>query len=229
MKNVNLFGMTTAEKLIKLEKAYDELMASVIYNGHYEGEWNATTEYGFGAYVNYKGSSYIYINEVASINTNPENGVPWVLIAEKGDTGGIEDLNMYNPFIGQSSNNFLTNENNVLTIKFPIAYDGRTYKYFRFHCILRISYKANEYTGIIQIPETPIKENVSIANTSYISTFVSRIEGGGYVPLRILYNIKKDATHYIYTVQIFDAYTIPIEYSSMSNISFGGTIGFSED
>ena len=227
MKNVNLFGMTTAEKLIKLEKAYDEVMASVIYNGHYEGEWNATTEYGFGAYVNYKGSSYIYINEVASINTNPENGVPWVLIAEKGDMGGLQSLNAYNPFMGVPSDKYVTVEENTFKLKIPTTYNGKNYKYFRLYMTPTIHISSTSYTTAFTIPETYLKEGDTILNNSIMITFT---DNNGAVKIgRLLYNIARDATSYIYSLELFFPYNTPIPPNQINLKSLTGTIGFSED
>lgn len=227
MKNVNLFGMTTAEKLIKLEKAYDEVMASVIYNGHYEGEWNATTEYGFGAYVNYKGSSYIYINEVASINTNPENGVPWVLIAEKGDKGGLENLNAYNPFMGTPAEQFLTVEENTFKLKIPTSFNGKNYKYFRLYMTPSVNISSTNYTTAFTIPETYLKEGDSILNSSFIITFTDN--NGAAKIGRLLYNIARDATSYIYSLELFFPFNTPIPPARINIRSLTGTIGFSED
>ncbi len=229
MKNVNLFGMTTAEKLVKLEKAYDEIMASVIYNGHYEGEWNDTTEYGFGAYVNYKGSSYIYINEVASINTNPENGVPWVLIAEKGDAGGLQSMTPSFPFSGQRLENYITHDGGFIKIKLPINFKNKEYKYFRFYTTARITLNEKTYIYPIHIPE------IYIPNEDFLTTNYSMLNVGvvdstdEMIYIRMLYNISRDSDNYIYTLQFFHPYTTPIAPEQVRITAAAGIIGFSED
>lgn len=229
MKNVNLFGMTTAEKLIKLEKAYDEVMSSVIYNGHYEGEWNATTEYGFGAYVNYKGSSYIYINEVASVNSNPENGVPWVLIAEKGDMGSVASMTPSYPFSERSLEEYQTRKDGMIIIKLPINFKGKKYKYFRFYTLAKVNINEKKYVCPILIPEIYIPNGVN-TYANYSMLMVGAIDSSSEMAyIRMLYNVSRDSNNYIYTLQFYHPFTTSIAPEQVTMTSAAGIIGFSED
>lgn len=87
MKKVNLFGCTTAEKLILLEEAYDEVLQSLLANATPKGEYQSDIAYTYGDMVNYNNGSYIYYNENNSENIAPTNIDYWFMIAGGGPTG----------------------------------------------------------------------------------------------------------------------------------------------
>lgn len=90
MKKVNLFGCTTAEKLILLEEAYEEVLQSLLANATPKGEYSPDVAYTYGDMVNYQNGSYIYYNENNSENIEPTNTDYWFMLAgggPKGDTG----------------------------------------------------------------------------------------------------------------------------------------------
>lgn len=90
MKKVNLFGFTTAEKLILLEEAYDEVLQSLLANAKPRGEYQSDIAYTYGDMVNYNNGSYIYYNENNSENIDPTNSDYWFMLAgggPKGDSG----------------------------------------------------------------------------------------------------------------------------------------------
>lgn len=90
MKKVNLFGFTTAEKLMLLEEAYDEVLQSLLANAKPAGEYTENVAYTYGDMVNYNNGSYIYYNENDSENIAPTNTDYWFMLAgggSKGDRG----------------------------------------------------------------------------------------------------------------------------------------------
>ena len=90
MKKVNLFGFTTAEKLILLEEAYDEVLQSLLANATPKGEYQSDITYTYGDMVNYQNGSYIYWNENDSQNIPPTDMDYWFMLAgagSKGDSG----------------------------------------------------------------------------------------------------------------------------------------------
>lgn len=89
MKKVNLFGFTTAEKLILLEEAYEEVLQSLLANATPKGEYSPDIAYTYGDMVNYNNGSYIYYNENNSENINPTNSDYWFMLGggPKGDSG----------------------------------------------------------------------------------------------------------------------------------------------
>lgn len=100
MKKVNLFGFTTAEKLILLEEAYDEVLQSLLANATPKGEYSPDIAYTYGDMVNYQNGSYIYYNENNSENINPTNSDYWFMLAgggPKGDSGPKGDQGPVGP------------------------------------------------------------------------------------------------------------------------------------
>lgn len=89
MKKVNLFGFTTAEKLILLEEAYDEVLQSLLANARPAGEYTENVAYTYGDMVNYQNGSYIYYNENDSENIEPTNMDYWFMLAGGGPQGAI--------------------------------------------------------------------------------------------------------------------------------------------
>lgn len=100
MKKVNLFGFTTAEKLILLEEAYDEVLQSLLANATPKGEYSPDVAYTYGDMVNYNNGSYIYCNENDSENIPPTNMDYWFMLAgggPKGDSGPKGDQGPVGP------------------------------------------------------------------------------------------------------------------------------------
>lgn len=100
MKKVNLFGFTTAEKLILLEEAYEEVLQSLLANATPKGEYSPDIAYTYGDMVNYQNGSYIYYNENNSENINPTNSDYWFMLAgggPKGDSGPKGDQGPVGP------------------------------------------------------------------------------------------------------------------------------------
>lgn len=100
MKKVNLFGFTTAEKLILLEEAYDEVLQSFLANAVPKGEYQSDIAYTYGDMVNYNNGSYIYYNENNSENIAPTNSDYWFMLAgggSKGDSGPRGDQGPVGP------------------------------------------------------------------------------------------------------------------------------------
>lgn len=100
MKKVNLFGCTTAEKLILLEDAYEEVLQSLLANATPKGEYSPDIAYTYGDMVNYQNGSYIYYNENNSENIEPTNMDYWFMIAgggPKGETGARGDQGPVGP------------------------------------------------------------------------------------------------------------------------------------
>lgn len=100
MKKVNLFGFTTAEKLMLLEEAYDEVLQSLLANARPAGEYTENVAYTYGDMVNYQNGSYIYYNENDSENINPTNMDYWFMLAgggPKGDSGPRGDQGPVGP------------------------------------------------------------------------------------------------------------------------------------
>lgn len=100
MKKVNLFGFTTAEKLILLEEAYDEVLQSLLANATPKGEYQSDIAYTYGDMVNYNNGSYIYYNENNSENIDPTNSDYWFMLAgvgPKGDSGPRGDQGPVGP------------------------------------------------------------------------------------------------------------------------------------
>lgn len=100
MKKVNLFGFTTAEKLILLEEAYDEVLQSLLANATPRGEYQSDIAYTYGDMVNYNNGSYIYYNENNSENIDPTNSDYWFMLAgggPKGDSGPKGDQGPVGP------------------------------------------------------------------------------------------------------------------------------------
>lgn len=100
MKKVNLFGFTTAEKLILLEEAYDEVLQSLLANATPKGEYQSDIAYTYGDMVNYNNGSYIYYNENNSENIAPTNSDYWFMLAgggPKGDSGPRGDQGPVGP------------------------------------------------------------------------------------------------------------------------------------
>lgn len=87
MKKVNLFGFTTAEKLILLEEAYDEVLQSLLANATPKGEYSPDIAYTYGDMVNYQNGSYIYYNENNSENIEPTDMDYWFMLAGGGPQG----------------------------------------------------------------------------------------------------------------------------------------------
>ena len=87
MKKVNLFGFTTAEKLILLEEAYEEVLQSLLANATPKGEYSPDIAYTYGDMVNYQNGSYIYYNENNSENIEPTNMDYWFMLAGGGPQG----------------------------------------------------------------------------------------------------------------------------------------------
>lgn len=100
MKKVNLFGFTTAEKLILLEEAYDEVLQSLLANAKPAGEYTKNVVYTYGDMVNYQNGSYIYCNENDSQNIPPTDMDYWFMLAgggPKGDSGPKGDQGPVGP------------------------------------------------------------------------------------------------------------------------------------
>ena len=87
MKKVNLFGCTTAEKLILLEEAYDEVLHSLLANATPKGEYESGIAYTYGDMVNFNNGSYIYCNENDSADVPPSNADYWFMLAGGGPQG----------------------------------------------------------------------------------------------------------------------------------------------
>lgn len=87
MKNVNLFGATTAEKLIALQKAYEDLTNSLFANAMPRGEYSNTVVYEYGDMVESEGSSYLYVYETAAQGISLTNKEYWFKLAGRGTDG----------------------------------------------------------------------------------------------------------------------------------------------
>lgn len=87
MKKVNLFGCTTAEKLIILENAYNEVFETLMANAKPVGVYNENTVYEYGNMVMYEGGSYIYSNETAAQGIPVSNTGYWFQISARGVNG----------------------------------------------------------------------------------------------------------------------------------------------
>lgn len=85
MKRVNLWGCTTAEKLIALENAINQIGDAIPIN---IGVWDANTVYDIANTVQYNGSTYISLKDNNS-NHQPDeaNSQWWEVFAEKGHVG----------------------------------------------------------------------------------------------------------------------------------------------
>lgn len=85
MKRVNLWGCTTAEKLIALENAINQIGDAIPIN---KGVWDANTVYDIANTVQYNGSTYISLNDNNSNHSPDEsNSQWWEVFAEPGQTG----------------------------------------------------------------------------------------------------------------------------------------------
>lgn len=113
MKNSFLWGYTTAEKLNKLEAAYDALMESLLANANPRGNYSAGAIYEYGDIVSYNGSSYLYMYKTPAQNIPVTDWEHWLLVAEKGEPGangangtdgvGIEKVENFGaPSVGDS-------------------------------------------------------------------------------------------------------------------------------
>lgn len=85
MKRVNLWGCTTAEKLIALENAINQIGDAIPIN---KGVWDANTVYDIANTVQYNGSTYISLKDNNSNHSPDEsNSQWWEVFAEKGHIG----------------------------------------------------------------------------------------------------------------------------------------------
>lgn len=135
MKKVNLFGCTTAEKLIKLQEAYDSLVNGLVGNANPKGDYSITEIYELGDMVMNDGSSYLYINETAAEGVPVTDKTYWFQIASKGAQGiqGIQGKNGENGEDGISISRIQNGspyQNNGYTVTPETYYfsDGSTYE-----------------------------------------------------------------------------------------------------
>ena len=85
MKRVDLWGCTTAEKLIALEDAINQIGDAIPIN---IGAWDSNTVYSLGNTVQYDGETYISIKDENSNHIpNEESSQWWNVFAAKGDVG----------------------------------------------------------------------------------------------------------------------------------------------
>lgn len=87
MKNTFLWGDTTAEKLVKLQDAYESLIGTLFAQAEPKGDYTVDTVYKYGDMVMDNGSSYIYMNSTAAQGVPVANKEYWFMIASVGSPG----------------------------------------------------------------------------------------------------------------------------------------------
>lgn len=183
MKDVNLFGCTTAEKLIILQEAYEEILKLPFVSMSGKGEWKDNVQYEKGDIISYYGSSYICnIPNIGRFpNPNPPSTDPryWQLLASKGEQGnngkdGVNGKDGQRGLTGTGISHiiqgtpYISGENTITPLSFEYS-DGTSQELSAYAQNGKDGASgAAKYVNITNVPSTAVQGYLTVSDMSIL-------------------------------------------------------------